>query len=67
MAKEAMKISSVVGSRTQAFGRTPSERRGRDNAIINTAQRAKSLRERYGEANYERINRAARRMVNKLF
>ena len=59
-------ISSVVGARTQAFGRTPAERRGVSNAIVNISIRARSLRERYGQGNAERINRAARRMVSRL-
>ena len=62
-----MKTKSIyISPRTQAFGRTKSERRGRINAVINIALRARSLREHYGEGNHERINRAARNMVNEL-
>ena len=65
MAKEALPVNKVVSARTQAFGNAL-QRRTRNDAVINTAMRARSLRERYGEANAERINRAARNMVRRL-
>ena len=65
MAREALPVNKVVSARTQAFGNAL-QRRTRQDAIINTAMRARSLRERYGEANTERINRAARNMVRRL-
>ena len=66
MAKESyVAVGKVVSARTQAFGNAM-QRRTRADAIINTAMRARSLRERYGTENAERINRAARNMVNRL-
>lgn len=66
MAKESyIAMNKVVSARTQAYGNAQ-QRRTRADAIINTAMRARSLRERYGSQNAERINRAARNMVSKL-
>lgn len=66
MAKESyVAIGNVVSARTQAFGNAQ-QRRTRTDAVINTAMRARSLRERYGTENAERINRAARNMVRRL-
>lgn len=66
MARETYKINEVVGARTRAYGQKYPNRFTRGDAVINTAMRARDLRDRYGAGNYERINRAARRMVNKL-
>ena len=69
MAKEvfAASVKSVVGERTNAFGRN--RRNGlpaRANAILNIDSRAASLRNKYGNSNSERINSAARRMYERL-
>ena len=45
MAREALSVNKVVSARTQAFGNAL-QRRTRNDAIINTAMRARSLRER---------------------
>ncbi len=66
MAKEAYTaVNKIVSSRTQAYGNAQ-QRRTRADAIVNTAMRARALRQRYGAENAERINRRARNMVRRL-